>query len=64
MKNKCETNKLGSNPLPLFALTDEILIAWKFSLCGVKEKSITARIQAIILLPLRKYCISLWLVLS
>lgn len=48
----------------LFALTNGNWIVWKFSLPNVKAKSITAKIQAIILQPLRKYYFSDWLVLS
>lgn len=48
----------------LFALTNGNWIVWKFSLPNVKAKSITAKIQAITLQPLRKYYFSDWLVLS
>lgn len=48
----------------LFALTNGNWIVWKFSLPNAKAKSITAKIQAITLQPLRKYYLSDWLVLS
>jgi len=48
----------------LFALADGNWRLWKFSLHMVKAKSITAKIQAIILQPPRKYYISGLLVLS
>lgn len=48
----------------LFALTDGNWFGWKFSLHSVKAKSITAKIQTIILEPRREYYSSGWLVLS